>query len=293
MDKDSPDHIDISIPHEFSSHGIRVVTATQRLLYRGIQQGRKHKTHSRRTVISLARTKYAVYDITGQTPTSDQIWRSVRDRDLPKPIRSFLWKCLHEGYKIGEYWERITNMEIRSKCHLCGELENMEHILLNCQESIATRIIWELARELWLHCEREWPEISYGTILGCNLLTFRSKSKISYGKSCLFTILVSESANLVWKLRCECIFKMHGDHTKFHSTEEIRNKWIFTINSRLKFDQLYTNRSIFGKKAIPIKTVLQTWSGTLLEEENLQDDWSQQSGVLVGIASRRLPGRNR
>lgn len=39
LDKDLPDHIDISIPHEFSSHGIRVVTATQRLLYRGIQQG--------------------------------------------------------------------------------------------------------------------------------------------------------------------------------------------------------------------------------------------------------------
>lgn len=111
-------------------------------------------------------------------------------------------------------------------------------------------------------------------------------------KSCLLTILVSESTLLIWKLRCECIFKMHCDSSQFHSVDKIRNKWIFNINSRLKFDQMYTNQSVYGKRAIPSKAVLQTWSSTLLREENLLDDWSQQSGVLVGITSRQPPGRN-
>lgn len=138
-----------------------------------------------------------------------------------------------------------------------------------------------------------WTNMAWSHLWNNTRLQYDQIQDPIHRKSCLLTILVSESTLLIWKLRCECIFKMHCDSSQFHSVDKIRNKWIFNINSRLKFDQMYTNQSVYGKRAIPSKAVLQTWSSTLLREENLLDDWSQQSGVLVGITSRQPPGHNR
>ncbi|KIJ65261.1 hypothetical protein HYDPIDRAFT_89147, partial [Hydnomerulius pinastri MD-312] len=242
----------------------------------------------------LARTKYAVSEINGSTPTAGQIWKSIRGRDLPKAIRSFLWKSLHDGYKISEYWSRITNYETHGRCHLCGEVETMEHILLECEDSLTIPTIWGLAEELWCKHEDSWPEIHISTILGSNLIAFTdTKNKKMRGKSHLFMILVLESAHLIWKLRCERAIKFGGDVSKFHTKEETQNRWIFAMNSRLKTDGLLTDRLRYGKKAIQQKTVLQTWSGVLLDKCNLPENWIWQSGVLVGIMSQRPLGRNR
>ncbi|KAG2339348.1 hypothetical protein BDR05DRAFT_891892, partial [Suillus weaverae] len=80
---------------------------------------------------------------------------------------------------------------------------------------------------------------------------------------------------------------------KYHSETEILNKWIHAINTRLKFDRLLTNSMRYGKKALKVETVLQTWSGTLQNEDNLPDNWIRKSEVLVGMAPRHPPGRNR
>ncbi|KIJ06161.1 hypothetical protein PAXINDRAFT_92421 [Paxillus involutus ATCC 200175] len=294
MEKSDFDNPDTTIPPTFRVHGIQLKAGSQRLFYKGIQSFREKKPIPRRTTIQLAKTKYAVCEINGSTPVAGQIWKSVQDRMLSKAIRGFLWKSLHEGYKIGEYWDRITNLERRGRCHLCGETETMEHILLECDESLASQTIWGLAECLWRKRETYWPEIRFGTILGCNLINFTdNKNRKQRGKSRLFTILMSESAHLIWKLRCERAIKLEGDTSKFHTREEIQNRWIFAMNSRLKMDMLLTDRARYGKKAIPQKTVLQTWSGVLLDEDNLPDNWIWQSGVLVGITSQRPPGRNR
>ncbi|KAG1864352.1 hypothetical protein F4604DRAFT_1517302, partial [Suillus subluteus] len=63
----------------------------------------------------------------------------------------------------------------------------------------------------------------------------------------------------------------------------IFNRWVHAINMRLKFDRLLTDSMRYGKKAIKIDTVLQTWSGLLNNEDSLLDNWIQQAGVLVGM----------
>jgi hypothetical protein len=55
------------------------------------------------------------------------------------------------------------------------------------------------------------------------------------------------------------------------------------INSTLKRDKLLSNRVRFGSLAIKKQLVLNTWSGTLLDEDSLPDDWIKSKGVLVGI----------
>ncbi|KAG1860931.1 hypothetical protein F4604DRAFT_1588177 [Suillus subluteus] len=170
----------------------------------------------------------------------------------------------------------------------------MEHIIIECNNSQARKVIWSLAEELWRKCETTWPNISLGTILGCGIINFKNdKGKSIDGKSCLFKILTTESAHLIWKLRCERAIKYEGNEEKYHSDYKIHNRWIRSMNTRLKFDKILTDSRKFKKGALKESIVLNTWSGVLRDKQNLPDNWTKKVGVLVGIAPRRPPGRNR
>ncbi|KAF9231095.1 hypothetical protein BU15DRAFT_68624 [Melanogaster broomeanus] len=294
MSKEKADNISVAIQQEFNFDGLRLDHGTQRLFYKGIQQHQAPTRRKRATRINLSITKYAVHSITGVTPTDPQVWKSLRNHGIPRGIRNFLWKVLHDGYKIGDYWQQMQNYENRGKCHLCGELESMEHILLECEKSIATTTIWRLTEQLWKKRDPTWPTISFGAIMGSQLIEFKNdtKKKIE-GKTRLFRILTTEASHLIWKLRCERAIKLEGKEELFHSDIEIHNRWVACINKRLKYDRLLADSVRYGKKALKLDLVLKTWSGVLMDEHNLPDDWIRQSGVLVGIAPRRPPGRNR
>ncbi|KAG1856194.1 hypothetical protein C8R48DRAFT_749170 [Suillus tomentosus] len=238
-------------------------------------------------------THHAVREISTNTPTESQIWKSIRDKDIPKNIHGFLWKSLHGAYCLGDFWCNILNFEHRGTCQLCGGIESMEHILVDCEDSCARKVICTLAEKLWHLREADWPNIRYGTILGCNLANFvDTQKKRLEGKSRLFSILTCESAHLIWKLRCERVIKFNNEEDKFHSKNEICNRWILTINKRLKYDKILTNTARYGKRALKESLVLQTWSGVLLDEDDLPDNWIKHAGVLVGILPQR-PGHNR
>ncbi|KAG2738218.1 hypothetical protein P692DRAFT_20759351 [Suillus brevipes Sb2] len=286
--------IDTQIKRAFDAFGLSVKVGTQRIFYQSIRKFRKKPQERRKTTANLALTIYAIKELNGNSPSPACIWKAVRNLDIPKNIRGFLWKNLHEAYKIGDFWLNVPNYENRGNCPLCGETESMPHILLECEKSTAIVTVWKAASTLWNLREESWPTIKYGTILGSNLVKFKDEEgKNLPGKNRLFNIIVTESAHLLWKLRCERTIKFDNDAEKYHSEREIYNRWLSTMNRRLKLDRILTDKNKFGRKAIDEKLVLRTWSGTLDNEENLPDNWCRQSGVLVGMAPLRPPGRNR
>ncbi|KAG1773495.1 ribonuclease H-like protein [Suillus occidentalis] len=294
MNKPTHDSVKTTIDPSLELTGLKLNIGTQRLFYKSIKKIQTTPKSRRLTLMNMAMTQYAVCNMNRTTPTNEQIWSSIRNCETPINIRGFLWKCLHGAYKIGEFWDKIPNCENRGKCSLCDLPESMEHILLDCNQSSASRVIWEAAADLWKKREANWPQIRFGTILGCNLAVLKDiKGKKKLGATRLFKILVLESAHLIWKLRCERVIKFGGDKEKYHSDPEILNRWIHAINMRLKFDRLLTDSKRYGKKAIKIDTVLKTWSSLLKDEDNLPDNWIHQKGVLVGMTSRRPPGRTR
>jgi hypothetical protein len=80
----------------------------------------------------------------------------------------------------------------------------------------------------------------------------------------------------------------HFETHSQHPSTEIHNRWVSLINTALKRDILLTDRIRFGTLAIKKKLVLHTWSGTLLDEESLLDDWIKSKGVLVGMRPTTL-----
>jgi hypothetical protein len=127
----------------------------------------------------------------------------------------------------------------------------------------------------------QWPTLSWGLILGCNLVTFRSsKGSILAAKGRLFAILVSTAWHLIWKLRNERVINNPGT---IFSDKNIHNRWLSVVNKSLRRDCILTDGIKFGPLAFKKQMVLNTWSGLLMNEEALPDDWAHSEGVLVGI----------
>jgi hypothetical protein len=159
----------------------------------------------------------------------------------------------------------------------------MEHILIDC-EAPGCQTLWDLARELWEKTGHDWPEINLGSIFACGFAHFKTaKDKPDKGADRLFRILISETAHLIWKLRCTRVIERGSDPTKYFSEREIHNRWLSCINQRLRIDLLLTDRRKFGNRASNFKLILSTWKRVIKDAENLQDIQILQSRVLVGI----------
>ncbi|KAJ7690182.1 hypothetical protein B0H17DRAFT_840783, partial [Mycena rosella] len=48
-------------------------------------------------------------------------------------------------------------------------------------------------------------------------------------------------------------------------------------------DRILTNKIAYGPLAFKKQLILDTWSGLLMDEDALPDDWTLTEGVLVGI----------
>lgn len=93
--------------------------------------------------------------------------------------------------------------------------------------------------------------------------------------------IISESAYLIWKIRCKRLFES-GPNDEQITQREIHNRWVKTINNRLNLDRAMTNKK-HTDNAIPRKKVLQTWRRTIQNEKELPADWTTINGVIVSI----------
>jgi len=168
----------------------------------------------------------------------------------------------------------------------------MEHILIECKAT-GQEVIWKLVEELLALRHLCWEPPSLGTVTGCCLIDYHSSDgkKPLPGANRLYRIIVSESAHLIWHLRCKWRITDEGDPQRIATEEEVRKTWLNIINRRLKLDCLLTNRYRYGRKAICPSLVTQTWWGVLRNQEDLPENWLLNTEVLVGIGGHP-PGRN-
>jgi hypothetical protein len=252
---------------------------------------RNQTIHTRdATARSLNRIQAELRHHFKEAPTREEIWKSFRNKDLSDKQEYFLWMATHDAYQTGLKWQHYSDPELKSRttcAHCQGEIEDLDHILTKC-ETPGQNEIWDLAEDLWRSKQLEWSKPGLGTILGSQCITVRSQDeKRLGGESRLRRLLTIESAHLIWKLRCERI--MSNKNREF-SQEEIRNRWLFAMNERLNQDKDLTDPR-WGKKAIPKRKVLDTWKGSILDEDKHPKDWTKCRGVLVGSRLQVAPGR--
>jgi len=99
------------------------------------------------------------------------------------------------------------------------------------------------------------------------------------GASRLLKILTSESAFLIWALRCERVI-----HEKNHTHQEIKSRWLNIINSRLTEDKIAASKIKRNKGFTTL--VSNTWEKVLRKENDIPNNWINMREVLVGSSHR-------
>lgn len=141
-------------------------------------------------------------------------------------MQNFLFRALHGSLRIGSYWSKIPNCEIRARCPQCNYPdESLEHILTDCP-SLEAKTIWSLFQQIWPTALGEWKKPPIGEILGCGCLSppnshLNPPSKTARGAMHLRTILLSESAHPIWALRCDS-HKWNMSHQTSHRNTQAR-----------------------------------------------------------------------
>ncbi|KAG1732697.1 RnaseH-domain-containing protein [Suillus occidentalis] len=292
--KQDADIIDLSIPNEFNLQGASLLETMQSIAYQGIRTKSK-MTPRCATTCNLDLTRYAIEDLTGHLENDAAIWKGCRNKDFTRKIRQFLYKAIHNAYRIGEFWTNIPTYEQRAQCSHCQtDIETLEHIMLECTSNARTKI-WTLAENIWPEKYGDWPQIRIGTILGCGSISTTPLNRSNnenqdqleqhhldhkQGEERLLRILISESSHLIWVLRCDRT--INGTQ---HSEESITKCWYTTLNKRLQIDRITAKRI---KRTEKFKNlVTKTWSNIITTNTPYNKNWAIALEVLVGIIPSR------
>ncbi|KAF6748276.1 hypothetical protein DFP72DRAFT_820700, partial [Ephemerocybe angulata] len=285
--------------HSQVVQGSRLASQTQASLYAAIGNWHSKKVSERReTIANIALAKNTAQQKLGYEPTSEELWRSIRGPNVTqKKVRAFLWKVMHGALPCGVNWNDNPAYADRALCQHCQVRETAEHLLVQCPASCQSTI-WKLADGLLRRRglpQSESALTTLGDILTCGLPN--KKKNLTPGQERLRTIVIAESAWLIWVLRCKWVIDDESDPELYPSVPEITNRWWKLINSKLDFDLLTSDAKRYDSKAIAVGLIKDTWEGLLDDGATLEKslECHRNVGVLVGrgAAARRPPGRNR
>lgn len=268
-----------SVPDCFLLRGAALSNVTQKLVYRGIREGKK-QVERMTTRNTMGWVVAAVREQTGKEVMEESVWKAARAKYIPRRMQDFLWNVYHGAHRIGRYWSNIPTIEERAICVACGAEETMEHILVDC-EVVATTEVRRLMGALLLKKHTWHPKLSFGILVGAPVVTYAEKlGKCTPYLDRFFRVVVMESTHLIWKLRCERVIEFGRNTAQWHSVGETRNRWYAALNKRLKLDRALTNKRL-GYRATEAHVVRETWKGVLNVDPD-EGDWLKLGGVLVG-----------
>ncbi|KAJ7722244.1 hypothetical protein B0H14DRAFT_2411478, partial [Mycena olivaceomarginata] len=154
---DLPATIQTDIPLAFRLNRMKLAKSSQRTFYRAIK-ARRRAPERMKTKIMLDITRHAAAILACKTPKDSEIWQSLNHRDITRTTRAFLWRCMHQAYKIGL---------------ACGFADVDD-----------------------------------------------AKGKRDRGANRLYRIMISETAHLIWKLRCIRVIERGSDPTKYFTEQK-------------------------------------------------------------------------
>ncbi|KAF8981934.1 ribonuclease H-like domain-containing protein, partial [Cyathus striatus] len=175
--KPIPDTLNLSKGAWAMTLSAKLSCMSQSILYWAIHEHkytRKQNTAHHNIALAIC----ALEENTGTKPTAAAIWKSVQNGSIiTKKAKTFLWKTLQGGHKIGEYWEHTPLQDQYMPCTHCDvKIEKISHILLDCDAS-RQQHIWELAQATWKSTNLPWPHMSIGLIMGITLANITSTDR--------------------------------------------------------------------------------------------------------------------
>jgi ribonuclease HI/exonuclease III len=285
--KDQMDEISLEVPRAFNVQGAKISELTQKTAYEAIRERTPAITRNR-TNERIEEARAAVRNGPFTPITEGQLWSGMRAATLRKNVSQFMYKLVHDTYLLGNRWLDTGSPE-RARCSRCGhQNESMEHILFSCPAPERSAV-WQTAQSAWIGQGKEWPAMSLGLVMACGSLRFEPPERIGnegeqthglcIGVSRRLQIYMSETAHLIWVMRCERVMQ-----NKQTGTRAAVKRWWARVNVRLRTDRLVALRSL-KKKAMtrldgiwgPVVDALCMCENTVYDET-----WLTTPGVFSG-----------
>jgi len=178
--------------------------------------------------------------------------------------------------------QKRSKPELQEKgiCDYCGTIEDIKHILTNCVFS-GQELTWNLAATAWPLTGEEWFYPSVGNIPSSGLNPYTNDSgKQNKGLNHLCTIILSESAYLIWKICCEWHIGQGRNQEKLHHSKEIKNRWFPTMYHRLQLDKLSVDTKYRNKHSALRKNALINPCKYLISPDNI---WTIDNQHFMGF----------
>ncbi|EPS92509.1 hypothetical protein FOMPIDRAFT_8547, partial [Fomitopsis schrenkii] len=266
IDNQSQQPVDLSRDPAFELTGARLSALTQAQAYRCIRE-RMPRTERPATRLNMDNILNQPRAPGAPTPKEDTVWMGAKHKDFQRKVADFIWKGIHNAHRIGHYWGKIPGYEAREKCAKCGTEETLEHILLDCSHPGAARV-WDCARSLWEAKGLKWTKPNIAGILNLGaaanvILGPKPLTKAHHAR--LWRILISESAYIIWRLRCTRVIEHEGQDNWEHSEKAITTLWLTTLNKRVRQDAAGTSGN-FGGLAPRKELASDTWADVIENE---------------------------
>jgi ribonuclease HI len=290
-EKDVHDEFDLEIPSGFDVQGAKMEDLTQRTAYRGIRERKESEVDQRpRTAENILMATEATEDERFVPQDAESVWKGMRSKTIRTNVSDYLFRITHGTYMIGRKW-MDTKWPERAICPECPDkIETMEHILFEC-DTARRGELWALAETVWNGNEYEWPQVSIGTVMASGALSYVPKQRqntpptlgekaAAAGASRLLQILISETAHLIWALRCASVIS-----DKKLTAEAAKRVWWSKINTRLRLDRAVALNADKSRKAI--KRLKRTWAPLVVKyggcnSTTYNEKWLESSGFFSG-----------
>ena len=148
--------------------GAKLSKLTQATAYKIIRSLKlKQYMKRRQTQANVASTILDVKQTFNIKLTEENLWNGLRNNDLSRTTKVFLWMTMHDAYMVGTNWLRTSyspEYQERGECQVCHTTETMDVILTKCLSNGQAEI-WKNVRKLWSQKEKKDLTITLGTIL--------------------------------------------------------------------------------------------------------------------------------
>ena len=256
---------EIGIPNiltldKFDIQGVRLRSLTQKLAYTFTSRQNTETAGGIMTIQNIERIKDEVEDMTGKRPYDSQIWKGIKKIE-PLRVSDFIWRMTHGRIKCGSWFRYIPRWEDKQYCP-CGHTEEMEHILLTCQES-RTEGLWTLLERIWKEMtDTTFIKPTIGVIMGIGTVMIKKKTTENAALSELYRNMVLTAVWVIWRNRNERIFNDIQPSQELHV-----NKWLEDMNDTIRIDYDAIEMTPFRERGPKYKAFEKKWAlkGVLCE----------------------------
>jgi len=167
------------IPIEYRIEGAEIRRLTQKTTYELILQEKNLKPGGEQTQKRIEDICKEHKRKTENRIISKDIWTGIKNKRIPFKVKDFIWKLIHNRHKVGDWFKKIPNWQDKAICE-CGEIETMNHILIECEKN-KSRDIWQEAEKIWKENNKDfkWIRPNIEVIRGLGAIQLKEQNRIA------------------------------------------------------------------------------------------------------------------